>query len=113
MPPDSGRLAHHSGAALYEPQATSERKRGRRGGRRRGKGAATVRRINAVADDRNAIWAGRGERAAVEASTKTLDGLYVTLREARKGDLGEPFRGRSASYVSPPSQSPRSWRGEQ
>jgi hypothetical protein len=46
------------GAAQSE-QATTPRKRGRRGGRRRGKRATAQRGFNAVASERQAAWNGR------------------------------------------------------
>jgi len=112
--PPGGSQPHYPSAALHEQQATTKRRRGHRAGARRGKDARTVRAINAVASQRNAAWQAAPADAGhlVDGLTHDLDGLYECLRDERKGDVGPDFRGRSASFVTPPSQPPRPWRGE-
>src|SRR4051794_21334311 len=89
-------------------EAPQERRRPRG---RRGTRAMVVRKINAKARDRHEAWSAGN---AAEGLTRQIAELYVDLRVARAGDSGQPFAGRSASYVAPPMPpTRRKWRDQQ
>jgi hypothetical protein len=67
--------------------------KGKRTRRRRTTAASTVRRINAKARDRHDAWALGGKPNLTERLTVELDELYGELREHRKGEPGQPYRG--------------------
>lgn len=77
---------------------------------------AIVDRIDKAASARLVVPASlaRPERPAPSRRAREADTakLYEKLREARRGDPGDPFMGHSASYVSPPTRAPKPWRGE-
>ena len=89
--------------------------KGKRKRRKRTAQACALRRINAKARDRQIAWAERNP-TTVEELTGELEREYRALRSKRAkraDDVGAPFLGRSASYVSPPMPPMRSkWRGE-
>ena len=96
---------------------THERRTPRK--RKRTRKQRTLRRIHAKARDRQIAWT-EGQPATAEALTIELNGrddepnggLYGELRDERRGNPGQPYQGRSASFVSPPTKSPKPWRGE-
>lgn len=73
-----------SGAAPDEQQATT-RKRGRRGGRRRGKRAVSLRALNKKAEKRQAAWLKAGRPNETQRLTTDLEELYQQLRGERAG----------------------------
>lgn len=83
-PPGSQPGKTATGAA-HEEQATKRKKRGQRGGRRRGKGARTLRQINAAAVERQGAWAEADRPNATYKLTGELGGLYLELRGERAG----------------------------
>ncbi len=90
---------------------THERRTPRK--RKRTRNQRTLRRIHAKARDRQIAWT-EGQPATAEALTAELENEYAELRIKRAGDIGAPFHGRSASYVSPPMPpTPRKWRDRQ
>ena len=90
---------------------TKTRKRKPRN-RKHTRNASAARRIHAKARDRQIAWA-ENNPTTVEALTGELEREYRALRDGRAGHVVHDFRGRSASYMSPPMPpTPRKWRGE-
>jgi len=97
--------------ASAPPRRVDANEKPKRRGGNRGRGRrATVRQIQGKARERQAEWAKTAQSARVELLTTELDDLYEELRDERKGHEGAPFKGRSASYVSPPTKAPKPWR---
>lgn len=71
---------------------------GRKRGGNRGRGRrGIVRQIHAKSTERQAAWAETDQPNLTHQISVELDGLYGDLRDERKGDPGEPFRGRTSA----------------
>jgi hypothetical protein len=55
--------------------------------------AATMRRIDALLQERQRVWAAGGDRAVAERLERDLAKLYDERRRARAGRTGAPYRG--------------------
>ncbi len=80
------------------PHRVEARKRGHssRGGRR----GRTVNAIHRTAQERQTAWAETDQPNLTFQLTSELDGLYGDLRDERKGDPGQPFRGVTSAVRS-------------
>jgi len=61
--------------------------------RRRSGSRGTTRRIQAAARERQAAWLETGHPLLTYRLTLELNRLYGDLRDERKGDPGEPYKG--------------------
>jgi hypothetical protein len=71
-----------------------------RGQKKRSGSRGTVRRIQSTAQARQDAWAETGLPNETFRLTLELDGLYGDLRDERKGNLGEPFKGSTSAVRS-------------